>query len=159
MINLYQNVLKCRHQAVFGSLALVLWLNLSCSNQTDSAASQAFKQEFEKTYHYVIKHKNVDTDYSEELKLLNKHNQDALTSIAYRWHNHALRACQAEAKTKPLKPASGYEKILSQKTTKTRHSEKNYDRIRPCLAEIYFNSWSEIQSMIAFHVITNAQTL
>ena len=151
--------LQCRHQAVFGSLALILWLNLSCSNQADSAASQVFKQEFEKTYHYVITHKNVDTDYSEKLKLLNKHNQDALTSIAYRWHRHALQACRVETKTKPLKPASGYEKILNRNTASTEDSQKNYDRIRPCLAEIYFSRWPEIQSMIAFHVITSARTL
>ena len=157
MISLYQNAFKYCPRMVFGGLVFILFssLHLSCSNQTDSQVSQVFKQEFEKTYHYVIKHKNVDSDYSQKLKLLNNHNKDALTSIAYRWHTYALQECQIEAKTQPFRRASSYEKILNQKTAKTSHSKKIYDQIRPCLAEIYFNSWSEIQSMIAFHLTTN----
>ena len=120
----------------------------SCSNDTNQEIAENINLEFELTYRYVVKNMPIKINYSDSFSILKKDNKDAFTSIAYTWHTISLDECELSDSNSHESNKNGYERMINQSPTNNNLSKTIMDSERPCLADVYFSNWSNIQNML-----------
>jgi hypothetical protein len=120
----------------------------SCSNEHSQELAENINLEFELTYQYVIENKPVETDYSDKFSIFKKTNIDAFTSIAYTWHKISLDACELNYRNSRESNKTSYEKMINKSSKNNNLAKPIMNNERPCLGDIYFDNWSNIQNML-----------
>jgi|TARA_B110000238_G_C15946175_1_gene361167 hypothetical protein len=120
----------------------------SCSNEYNQEIADNINIEFELTYLYVVENLPIKDDYSEKFFIFKKLNKDAFTSIAYTWHKISLDSCELNNSNSRKSNKTSYEKMLNNSPSNSNLSKTVMDTDRPCLANIYFDNWSNIQNML-----------
>jgi hypothetical protein len=140
---------KIRNNKRINSGLLLITLAISsCSNEHNQEISDNINREFELTYLYVVENLPIKDDYSEKFHIFKKHNKDAFTSIAYTWHKISLDSCELNNSNSRKPNKTSYEKMLNNSPSNSNLSKTVMDNDRPCLANIYFDNWSNIQNML-----------
>jgi len=121
----------------------------SCSNEHDREMAENINLEFELTYQYVVENMPIKSNYSKNFSIFKKNNKDAFTSIAYTWHSKSLDACELANGNIDESNKTSYERMIQNSTTNSHLSKTILDSERPCLANIYFDNWSNIQNMLS----------
>ena len=138
-----------KSQKILVSSLLFVYLTMSsCSGDHSQEIAENINIEFELTYRYVTVNFITQNDYSDHFTLLKKNNQGAFTSIAYTWHSISLSQCEINESNQRESKKSGYERMTNSSQTNDILSRKIKDSERPCLANIYFDNWSNIQNML-----------
>ncbi len=119
----------------------------TCSNEHSQLANN-INLEFELTYQYVVNNKPVEINYLNDFSIFKKNNKDAFTTIAYTWHTISMDACELSNSSQRISDKTSYERMLSKSPTNSNLSKKIIDSDRPCLADIYFDNWANIQNML-----------
>ena len=140
---------KLRNSRRINSGLLLLTLVISsCSNEHNQEIADNINIEFELTYLYVANNMPIKADYSDKFSTFKKNNKDAFTSIAYTWHKISLDACELNNSNSHNSNKTSYERMLNNSPSNSNLSKTVMDDDRPCLANIYFDNWSNIQNML-----------
>jgi|GEM_PF-3050734 len=123
----------------------------ACTNDNQQQAQNKLQEEFIKTYTHVTEHHAVTKNFSSQFEYMKKINSDAFSSIAYRWHVFATQECELSNNTRSQSQLSGYEKMLTEKTTDEQTIEITRDEDRKCLANIYLSHWIQINKMLVLN--------
>ncbi|MDW3094491.1 MAG: hypothetical protein R8G33_02335 [Gammaproteobacteria bacterium] len=132
----------------FLKLLCICFTISACSNGHDQSVAKYINSEFEQTYLYVSNNMSVDIDFSNDLSNFRKSNKDAFTSIAYTWHSISIDACGLASSSNKKESNSSYERLIQQSPIDKDLSIKMTDSERICLANIYFDNWSNINNML-----------
>lgn len=141
-------ILQIRYSSCFSKLFFICLTISACSNEQDHSLAIYINSEFEQTYLYVSKNMPVDIDFSKNLTDFRTSNKDAFTTIAYTWHSISVDACSLTNHSNKKESMSSYERLIQQSPRADNHIREVTDSERICLAEIYYDNWSNINKML-----------
>ena len=130
-------------------LLLIVGISAACSNNQEHR--DYIQEQFISTYTHVTENNSTLKNLSASFNKMTDTNPDTFFSIAYRWHNFAVKQCDLEQTSRTSSTnKSSYEKMLSEETNDMQLTKID-SADRQCLAKIFLQHWQDINNMLTLH--------